>query len=121
MTPDLGDRVRVLDNAATRSSGHAGMEGLCYGFTTPSITGVEVIGDATGDIAFNVSIEGVDPSENWFGEDCVELVDHSPGLVVGVGDAEFVRTETGDWVRLEPDEGAPPSRWWQRFRRDRRG
>ncbi len=42
--PSLGDHVRILDDPAAAEGGWAGREGTCYGFTTPSLTGVEVVG-----------------------------------------------------------------------------
>lgn len=122
MTPELGDRVRIVDNPATRSSGHARREGLCYGFTTPSITDVEVIGNTDGDIAFSVSIDGMEPGENWFGPDSVEVIDHSPGLVIGVGENEFIRTEQGGWERLAANRDVGRvSDLWSRLFKGRKG
>lgn len=85
----------------TEKSGHAGMAGTCYGFTTPSVTGVEVIGETADDLALAVSFEGSDAV--WFAPDLVELIDHGAGTVAKVGSKTFTRTETGEWVEASPE------------------
>ncbi|MEO8752620.1 MAG: hypothetical protein ABI624_08075 [Casimicrobiaceae bacterium] len=50
----FGDRVRVKESPETIAAGIAGMEGDVRGFTTPSITGITVIGGAPDDQAINV-------------------------------------------------------------------
>ena len=72
----MGDRVRILNTAATERSGHAGLEGLCYGFTTPSVTGVAAIGADGADLAFSVGFPETEPAEAWFTAECVEVIDH---------------------------------------------
>ena len=42
----FGDRVQIRQSPETVAAGVAALEGEIYGFTTPSTTGVEVIGGA---------------------------------------------------------------------------
>ena len=76
----MGDRVRIISTTSTEASGHAGLEGQCDGFTTPSVTGVVVIGEDDADKAFSVSFPEIDVGEAWFIAGCVEVIDHSLGL-----------------------------------------
>ena len=93
---DFGDTVRIARTAETMASGHADREGTCYGFTTPSVTGVKVIGDSGNDDALNVGFE--DDTSAWFDPSIVVFLDFNPGQVATVGDATFVREPTGEWV-----------------------
>ena len=43
-----GDKVRIRSEKATASKGVAGKTGIVHGHTTPSVTGVEVIGPGRG-------------------------------------------------------------------------
>ncbi len=75
--PMIGDNVRIRETDDTRLSGHAGKTGVCYGFTTPSVTRVGVIGVPTTNRAFNVGFEeGIDA---WFAAGLIEVIDHAPG------------------------------------------
>jgi hypothetical protein len=95
-TVSFGDRVRIAADPASESAGFAGRPGVVYGWTTPSVSGVEVIGDVDGDFAYNIGFEeeGVDA---WFAPALVELVDHFPGLEITIGDKQLVRDESGEW------------------------
>ena len=53
------------------------------GFTTPSVTGVEVVGPAGQELAYNIHFEA--GHDAWFASALVELVDHGAG------------TEADDW------------------------
>jgi hypothetical protein len=93
--PSLGDNVRIRATNDTTASGHAGKAGVCYGFTTPSVTGVDVIGSSDLDRAYNVGFEeGVDA---WFAPDLVEIIDHAPGTEITVGNEHLVRDAEGNW------------------------
>ncbi len=48
------------------------------GETTPSVKGVEVIGEVRDDYAINVHLDGRD-EDLWFADDLVEFVDHAAG------------------------------------------
>jgi hypothetical protein len=92
----FGDKVRIRAATATDAIGTAGQAGIVYGHTTPSVTGVEVIGDAPDDYAIAVMIEGRAESL-WFAESLLELVDHQQGTTVEIGGHRLIRDESGEW------------------------
>jgi hypothetical protein len=75
----FGDNVSVRDTDLTRARGLAGLRGQVYGVTTPSATGVVVIGESTADIAFNVHFKALD-QEFWFAPELLQFIDHGPAL-----------------------------------------
>lgn len=93
----FGDNVRVATTPLTSSLGLAGLMGAVYGETTPSVTGVEVIGGATNDYAINVQLDGRDES-HWFAPELLEILDHAPGTEIVIGTKRLIRTASGDWV-----------------------
>ena len=104
---DFADRVRIRSSEETRRLGLAGLEGVVYGWTTPSVTGVEVVGDRGDDHAVNVHLDERDEGF-WFAEDLIETIDHGAGTVVTLDgvDKEWVRLPNGEWQeRLRSDEG----------------
>jgi hypothetical protein len=115
----FGDNVRIITAEATRVSGHADMLGVCYGLTTPSVTGVEVIGDPVDDTALNVYFDS-DPAtpDAWFAPELVALVDHAAGSQATVGDRVFVKGADGEWLdaEVETERSSPrrPRRWFRR-------
>jgi hypothetical protein len=68
----------------------------CYGVTTPSVTGVEVIGATGNDEALNVAFD--DGASAWFDPSVVASVDVNAGQTATIGDKHFVRLPTGEWV-----------------------
>jgi hypothetical protein len=93
--PVVGDAVRIIPNAETIERGWAGREGTFYGFTTPSVTGIAVIG-LSGDLGFNVGFgDGVD---EWFDPSLVERLGFDPAGTMSIGDRRFVRDAEGNWV-----------------------
>jgi hypothetical protein len=114
MDVSFGDNVRVASTPLTTSLGLAGLTGVVYGETTPSVTGVEVVGRATADYAVNVQLDGRDESL-WFASELVEFVDHAPGTEIVIGNKRAVRTASGEWM-----EDRPPSKsarpWWRFWR-----
>ena len=111
--PSFGDNVRILPSVETESMGVAGLVGQVYGQTTPSQTGVEVIGEMTSDYAINVYFKDRDESF-WFAPSLVEFVDHAPGTEVTLDGIpkKWIRTETGEW-REEPNETKSTKPWWR--------
>lgn len=73
-----------------------------HGETTPSATGVEVIGDATEDYAIAVMVEGHGQAL-WFAENLLEVVDHQPGTTMRIGGRLIVRDEHGEWHEVKPN------------------
>ncbi len=107
---DFGDTVRVRDLPETRAKGLAGLTGQVYGLTTPSMTGVEVIGSPSEDFAVNVHFEG--RGSSWFAGELLEFVDHAPGTRLRINGTarSWVRTKDGSWTK---QNDAPTKRWWQ--------
>jgi hypothetical protein len=101
----FGDNVRVRNSVETQAAEVAGLIGQVYGETTPSVTGVEVIGDVTRDYAINVFFEEQDESL-WFSPDLLELVDHGAGTEITLDgvDKKWTRTESGEWIESPGDE-----------------
>jgi len=93
----FGDNVRIRMRPVTEKLGVAGKTGSVTGETTPSVTGIQVIGESMQNFAFSVE---VDDRTLWIAPDLLELVDHAPGKVVII-DAipkTWVRAESGKWV-----------------------
>lgn len=98
MISSFGDNVRIRVTKETEDAGVAGLEGQVCGQTTPSVTGVYVIGPASDDYAVNVHFEGRGEAL-WFAPELVELLNHAPGSEIrltGV-DKKWTRTEDGGW------------------------
>ncbi len=95
---DFGDHVRIGATEETQRLGLAGRQGIVYGWTTPSVTGVSVIGSSAEDYAVNVNFEELNETY-WFSDDLVEFVDHAPGNVIQLDgvDVEWVRLPNGEW------------------------
>ncbi|WP_411880902.1 hypothetical protein [Polaromonas sp. YR568] len=94
---NFGDRVRIKRTPETVSAEVADMVGDVHGFTTPSATGVSVIGDAPDDHAINVYFEGLS-SDRWFRPDLLEFLDHNAGAEMVVGNLKAVRQSDGSWI-----------------------
>jgi hypothetical protein len=95
----FGDTVRIRSTEFTETLGLAGKTGKFYGFTTPSITGVDVIGNPGNDRAVAVNIEGgIEPL--WFADDLIEFVNHTPGSTMSIAGHNFVRDEDGEWNEI---------------------
>jgi hypothetical protein len=97
MAISFGDNVRVVPTPLTSSLGLAGLTGAVYGETTPSVTGVDVVGEATADYAINVQLDSRDESL-WFAPELLEFVDHAPGTEIVIGNKRLVRSASGEWV-----------------------
>jgi hypothetical protein len=111
----FGDNVRIVDAESTRRSGHSNMIGVCYGFTTPSATGVEVVGAPTEDAALNVHFDADEIPDAWFAPQLVALVDHAAGSQATVGTRSFTKSADGDWVEeRSAAERTTRRRWFRR-------
>ena len=96
INPGFGDNVRIRATPLTEQLSLAGLVGNVHGETTPSVTGVKVIGEVTNDYALAVMIEGQDEAL-WFAPDLVEFVDHAPGTTMEIGGRRFIRDASGQW------------------------
>jgi hypothetical protein len=117
MEISFGDNVRVLPTPETQSLGLAGLVGQVYGQTTPSVTGVSVVGQCAQDYAINVQFEGRSDSI-WFASQLLEFVDHSPGSEAVIGNKRFVRAASGEWIETPSSGTSPraPKPWWRIWR-----
>jgi hypothetical protein len=96
----LGDRVRILIDPATVDAGWADREGTCCGFTTPSVSHLNVVGIAEHDLAVNVQF-GSDETAS-FAPNLVTFVDHAPGTIMTIGEKQMIRNKDGAWKRHDP-------------------
>jgi hypothetical protein len=94
----FADRVRIKACEETERHGLAGREGQIYGWTTPSTSGVEVIGSGSEDHAVNVHFDDTGETR-WFASHLLERIDRGEGTVVSLegSDFEWVRLADGEW------------------------
>ena len=95
---NFADRVRIRASEETERLGLAGREGHVHGWTTPSVTGVTVIGSPAEDYAVNVHLDELDEAF-WFSDDLVETLDYGAGAVISLDqhEVEWVRLASGEW------------------------
>jgi hypothetical protein len=76
--------------------------GQVYGQTTPSVTGVEVIGEMNQDYAVNVHFEELN-AEFWFAPELVEFMDHGTGTTITLDGIKkkWVRNKDGGWDEFD--------------------
>lgn len=97
----FGDNVRVRVTPQTESLGLGGAVGQVYGVTTPSVTGVDVVGEVSDDCAFAVEFEGREEAV-WFSADLLELIDHAPGTEITIEGVakKWIRAADGSWTEI---------------------
>lgn len=124
----FGDNVQVCDVRITRDLALAGLKGEVFGVTTPSVTGVEVIGTLTADVAINVHFPSLNKAF-WIAPDLLEFLDHGVGTVITIGTHKLVRQSDASWFEektglkfKDPAQAHPayrrftkPSRPWWKF------
>jgi len=98
----FGDRVRIRLTETTETLGIAGQMGIVNGRTTPSVTGIEVIGSSSKDLAIAVTLEA-QTKQLWFAEEILEFVDHGPGTTVEIAGRKLIRDEHGEWREAKPN------------------
>ena len=105
----FGDNVRISQAPEAEARNVAGLCGVVYGETTPSLTGVEVIGNMDSDYAVNVHFDSLDTSY-WFAPSLVEFIDHGAGQEIRLDGVarKWVRSASGEWV-----EHGPRKPWWK--------
>ena len=112
----FGDTVRVRSVPLTEELGLAHLVGKVFGFTTPSVTGVEVIGSIEGDSAVNVFFDARKVGF-WFAPNLLEFVDHGQGAEIRLRGVpkKWVRASTGEWVESDLSGGSTPDSkpWWK--------
>ncbi len=73
----MGKKARIVANDLTNQLGIGGREGVIYGQTVPSSSGVtDVVGLTDQDYAINVFVDDLDEAY-WLIEDLVEISDES--------------------------------------------
>ena len=118
MAISFGDNVRVRSTPLTERMGLANLVGNVFGETTPSVTGVEVIGDSEGSRAINVFFEDRNKGF-WFAPELLEFVDHAPGAEIRLDGVpkKWVRSSDGDWTEFDASKEKPKtSAWWKFWR-----
>jgi hypothetical protein len=98
----FGDRVRIRSTEASKNLGIAGLTGTVQGRTTPSVTGVEVVGQSSKDLAISVHLDG-QVVQLWFAEELLEFVDHAAGTTVAMAGRKLIRDERGEWHEIKPN------------------
>jgi hypothetical protein len=109
LTASFGDNVRICDVQLTKELGFAGLRGVVYGMTTPSITGIEIIGPSGVDYAINVHFE--DRKESfWFASELVEIVDHAAGSEITLDgvNKKWIRQSDSSWEEISTSRP-----WWK--------
>src|ERR671914_1579754 len=117
--PSFGDRVRIRHTPATEGAQLAGLEGVIYGETVPSTSGVAVISPVPDDFALNVHVESHNASY-WLAPEQIELLEHNAGLEMRLDGVpkRWVRRADGGWDELLDETSATsrPRGWrsWMR-------
>jgi len=96
---EFGNTVRVRSTPITEAAGVANLVGPVYGVTTPSVTGVSVIGESSDDRAIHVFFENRREAL-WFAPDLLEFIDHGAGAVITLKCVPkgWKRAEDGSWI-----------------------
>lgn len=112
----FGDTVRVITTSVTKDAGYADLVGTVHGETTPSVTGVEVIGDVDVDCAINVYFEERNTAV-WFDPRLLQFVDHGAGQEITLEGVEkkWVRGEDGEWIEHPTGKRSGSDRPWWKF------
>ena len=110
----FGDTVRICRNDVTEEAGVAGFVGAVYGFTTPSKTDVDVVGELIEDYAINVYFE-VQGHDVWIEPSLVEQVDHAASTVVKINgeNKSMSRDDKGEWVEVKTEAPKKKKPWWK--------
>ncbi len=116
----FGDNVRVLETAATRTAGIAGRVGNVQGVTKPSVSGVAILGELSGDQAIHVFFDDLKRGY-WLDPSLVEFIDHAPGTGIRLEGVpkQWTRAVDGEWH--ESRRWLAPREWWAWIRRVLRG
>ena len=107
----FGDSVRVLQTAETEALGLTGLVGSVYCYTTPSVTGVHVVGGCPDDFAINVHFDELDV-DHWFNPELLEFVDHGAGTEIMLDGVrkKWTRNADGGWNETDISDDTPPKR-----------
>ena len=101
--------------------GLAGKIGEVYGFTTPSMMDLEIIGTPTDDFALNVYFDDLQTSY-WFDADLLETIDDRQGSVITLDgvDKKWTKGQSGQWIEeditpttVQSTVQTTDKRWWE--------
>ena len=104
----FGDKVGVRSLPETVELGVAGLKGSVYGVTTPSVTGVDVVGELKEDRALNVHFSDLGKAF-WFAPHLLEFVDHGAGTEIEITGKKLIRSADGTWRAHDGRDGS----WWK--------
>jgi hypothetical protein len=113
MFDTFGNKVKIKSSPETETKGLAGKTGEIFGHTTPSVTGVEVIGQTDKDFALNVYFD--DRQESfWFDESLIEQLDNGAGTEMTLDriDKKWTKDSNGNWIE-EDFSGNSNKKWWK--------
>lgn len=105
----FGDIVRIVQTPEMTQAKIAGLEGEIYGFTTPSASGVSVIGSLANDFAWNIHIPSLN-QEFWLDPSNIELVHHPETIELTIGSKTIRATRTENGYIEEIVSSQP---WWK--------
>ncbi len=99
IVPSFGDHVRIRRAPETEALGLAAVEGVVFGESKPSSSGVQVVGSAPDDYVLNVYIEEREEGF-WLRPELVEFLDHAPGQRIQLEGVPHIweRRPDGSWV-----------------------
>ncbi len=115
----FGDHVRVRSTPLTEVRGLAGLDGNVHGETTPSVTGVEVIGELKSDYAINVFLmtleRGIGSRQNYSSFLILQL---ATTITINGVSKIWTRTSQGDWKEESTEENPHTEKsskkpWWK--------
>jgi hypothetical protein len=115
-TFSFGDRVKVKSNDITVAKGLDNKVGSVTGWSTPSMSGVDVLGGAADDFAISVLFDefnGKDKVTIWFNEDHLEFVDYGVGQSIWIGNTVATRSADGSWVETVLGDALAKKPWWK--------
>jgi hypothetical protein len=101
IVPSFGDHVRIRPSPETEALGIAGLDGLVFGESRPSSSGVEVVGAAPNDYVVNVFIDSRDEGY-WLRPELVDFLDHAGGGRVELDGVPYVweHQADGSWTEF---------------------
>lgn len=110
MFENFGNKVKIKKSPETEALNFANKIGIIYGSTTPSVTGVSVIGNSKDDSAINVYFDDLNESF-WFNEDLLEEIDNGEGITMTLDgvDKKWTKGSDGSWI----EENIRNKKWWK--------
>jgi len=113
MFDSFGNKVKIKCSTETEAKGLASKIGEIYGHTTPTVTGVDVIGKTDKDFALNVYFDDIKESF-WFDQSLIELLDNGAGTEMTLDgiDKKWTKDSSGNWIE-EDLSGKSNKKWWK--------